>query len=256
VTTDLTAHFPIARAWPRQTSAPADITDNAIHHTATLYLSPNATPTDEINQIAVIHEYHIRRGFGGFGYHGIAFPSGHAYLITPLDQWGANVANENNHIHGYAAAGTYTTVPPPAQLQAALARLIAAGRRYLQRTVPDRPHRHWGGTACPGDPWAAWVPALAALADKEEDMGMTPEQETRLRAVEAQAHNHTAPPPAPPPPAPTQRTYTVRSSDGADGLSGIALRQLGNAARWPEIASLNGLRSPYTIHAGQVLRLP
>ena len=87
-------------------------------------------------------------------------------------------------------------------------------------------------------------------------MGMTPEQETRLRAVEAQAHNHTAPPPAPPPPAPTQRTYTVRSSDGADGLSGIALRQLGNAARWPEIASLNGIPKPYVIHTGQVLRLP
>ena len=89
-------------------------------------------------------------------------------------------------------------------------------------------------------------------------MGMTPEQETRLRAVEAQAHSHaaTAPPPPPPSPPPAGRTYTVRASDGADGLSGIAMRKLGNAARWPEIASLNGIPKPYVIHSGQVLRLP
>jgi len=262
VITDLTPHFPITRDWPRQTSAPADITDNAIHHTATLYLSPTATTADELNQIAVIHEYHIRRGFGGFGYHGIAFPSGRPYLVVPFDQWGANVADENNHIHGYAAAGTYTTVPPPLALQTALAHLIAAGRRYLKRTVPDKPHRHWGGTTCPGEQWRAWVPTLTNIAtfitNQEDDMGMTPEQETRLRAVEAQAHSHaaTAPPPPPPSPPPAGRTYTVRASDGADGLSGIAMRQLGNAARWPEIASLNGIPKPYVIHTGQVLRLP
>jgi hypothetical protein len=180
VITDLTARFPIAREWPRQTGRPADITDNAIHHTATLYLSPTATVADETNQIAVIHQYHIRRGFGGFGYHGIAFPSGRAYLVTPFDQWGANVEGENDHVHGYAAAGTYTTSVPPPALQAGLARLIAAGRRYLGRTVPDRPHRYWGGTTCPGDPWATWVPALTILAAKEDTTAMTPQQEKAL----------------------------------------------------------------------------
>ena len=50
-----------------------------------------------------------------------------------------------------------------------------------------------------------------------------------------------------------QRTYTVRSGDT---LSAIASRLLGNAGRWGEIASLNGIRDPRTLRIGQVLRIP
>ena len=69
------------------------------------------------------------------------------------------------------------------------------------------------------------------------------------------------PPPAPtPPPTPTPkpgtRQYTVKSTDGAQGLSGIAYREMGSAGRWSEIARLNNMTSPYRIHAGQVLLLP
>lgn len=69
------------------------------------------------------------------------------------------------------------------------------------------------------------------------------------------------PPPAPKPPAPKPppagtRPYKVKPRDGADGLSGIAHRELGDASRWPEIARLNGLNPPYTIHVGQVLHIP
>ena len=48
-------------------------------------------------------------------------------------------------------------------------------------------------------------------------------------------------------------TYTVVSGDC---LYNIALKQYGNASRWPEIASLNGIPSPYIIHPGQILNLP
>ena len=66
-----------------------------------------------------------------------------------------------------------------------------------------------------------------------------------------------APAPAPAPkPRPGTRPYTVRASDGAQGISGIALRELGDANRWREIAALNNLKSPYTIHKDQVLLLP
>ncbi len=48
-------------------------------------------------------------------------------------------------------------------------------------------------------------------------------------------------------------TYTVRAGDT---LSIIAREQLGDIARWPELADVNGITSPYTIFPGQVLKLP
>jgi hypothetical protein len=49
------------------------------------------------------------------------------------------------------------------------------------------------------------------------------------------------------------RSYTVKSGDS---LSKIARDQLGDVARWPEIAKINRLVSPYTILPGQLLTLP
>lgn len=61
-------------------------------------------------------------------------------------------------------------------------------------------------------------------------------------------------PSAPKPPAPpVTTTYTVRRGDT---LSGIAARLLGNSDRYREIATLNGIRNPNRIFAGQRLRLP
>lgn len=55
---------------------------------------------------------------------------------------------------------------------------------------------------------------------------------------------------------PSGRVYVVKVSDRKQGLSGIALRELGKASRWPEIARLNKLRDPNRITPGQRLRLP
>lgn len=41
-----------------------------------------------------------------------------------------------------------------------------------------------------------------------------------------------------------------------DTLSWIAAKRLSDARRWPEIADLNDIRSPYLLHVGQVLKLP
>lgn len=48
-------------------------------------------------------------------------------------------------------------------------------------------------------------------------------------------------------------SYTVRSGDT---LSGIAQSQLGDATRYLELATINGISAPYTIYPGQVLQLP
>jgi len=49
------------------------------------------------------------------------------------------------------------------------------------------------------------------------------------------------------------RAYVVKSGDT---LSKIAQALLGSYKRWPEIASLNGIRDPQTVRIGQRLKIP
>lgn len=51
----------------------------------------------------------------------------------------------------------------------------------------------------------------------------------------------------------TPGTYTIVKGDC---LYNIAKKQLGSASRWPEIAKMNGIKSPYLIYPGQTLKLP
>ena len=49
------------------------------------------------------------------------------------------------------------------------------------------------------------------------------------------------------------KTYTVKAGDTPWGL---AVKFLGDGNRYKELMDLNGIKSPYTIYAGQVLKLP
>ncbi|TCX51923.1 MULTISPECIES: LysM peptidoglycan-binding domain-containing protein [unclassified Dehalobacter] len=49
------------------------------------------------------------------------------------------------------------------------------------------------------------------------------------------------------------KTYLAKSGDC---LYNIAKGQLGSAERWTDIASLNGIKAPYTIYPNQSLKLP
>ena len=177
--TDVTGRFPLESVWWRQPFASnQDITDIAIHHTVTFFLSTNATVGDELNQLAMIYRSHLNRGLGGIGYHGVSFPSGRAYLTSPLTHWGAHVAGENDDKWGFAAAGTYTDVVPPLALRQGLAELIAMADSARIKKLPLSPHRRWTATTCPGNPWQQWVPTLR----KKEEDDMTDEQMAELKA--------------------------------------------------------------------------
>ncbi|MCF3960597.1 peptidoglycan-binding protein [Streptomyces fuscigenes] len=79
-------------------------------------------------------------------------------------------------------------------------------------------HRDGYATLCPGDPLYAWV----------EDGAPRPGGATE----------------------PAGGTYTVRAGDT---LAAIARRL---DVSWPDLASANGIRAPYTIHPGQALKIP
>lgn len=87
------------------------------------------------------------------------------------------------------------------------------------------------------------------LEHREAVLGLRPAQ----RATPTPARNSPGLPSSGPTPTASGRTYTVRAGDT---LSRIAQRELGDAARWPELARLNNLRDPDRIQAGQTLRLP
>ncbi len=53
--------------------------------------------------------------------------------------------------------------------------------------------------------------------------------------------------------SPTSKTYKVQSGDC---LMGIARKLLGDPHRWREIANLNGIGPPYTLHPGQEIKVP
>lgn len=50
-----------------------------------------------------------------------------------------------------------------------------------------------------------------------------------------------------------KRLYTVKAGES---LSIIARDQLQDISRWPEIAYINSISEPYTIHPGQQILLP
>jgi hypothetical protein len=53
-------------------------------------------------------------------------------------------------------------------------------------TLPLRPHRYWGGTTCPGNPWQQWVPGLRNLIEEDD---MTPEERIEFDALKSQVAN-------------------------------------------------------------------
>jgi hypothetical protein len=75
------------------------------------------------------------------------------------------VADHNDEVAGIAFVGTFTDAVPTDAALASGARLVKALRAFLGRRVPVVPHRHFGGTICPGNRWQEW---LGVLDDEPE----------------------------------------------------------------------------------------
>lgn len=126
-----------------------------------------------------------------------------------------------------------------------LAELIAV-LRETYGYLPLRGHQQVAATGCPGA-YQQWLPWLDKRAE-----------ELRGQTSGGSGSATPAPTPAPKPtpaPAPSASfvTYLVKAGDSPWS---IAARVLGDGARYREIMALSGIAAPYTIHAGQTLKIP
>jgi hypothetical protein len=128
----------------------------AIHHTA--------GPAWQSAQ--AIYDYHVKNnGWSGIGYSYLIYPNGAVRYVGSLETSRANVADHNDEVAGIAFVGTFTDAVPTDAALASGARLVKALRAFLGRRVPVVPHRHFGGTICPGNRWQEW---LGVLDDEPE----------------------------------------------------------------------------------------
>lgn len=111
-----------------------------------------------------------------------------------------------------------------AQLAADLSRRYGWGR--LQKGTNIRWHSEFNATACPGNFIRNNLDNIVNRANELLGGGGTPA------------------------PAPSGDTYTVVRGDT---LSGIGNK---TGKKWQDIAAVNGIGAPYTIHPGQKLKLP
>lgn len=144
---------------------PAAVIGIAIHHCVG-HVDPAWAQAAEEQHLYVIDAQHIGQGFGGFGYHLAAFPSGRVYYCGDLGFARAHVASRNFELIGVALMGAFTAVPPPdAQLRAAAEAVAFVRQAYPGVLVAG--HRQWAlpqfPTACPGDTFADWVPGLSSV---------------------------------------------------------------------------------------------
>src|SRR5574341_1944407 len=154
----------------------SDVVGIAVHHSVSggqFFTGVVMFPADELNHIRTIDSYHVSLGYGGFGYHLAAFPSGRLYLCGDLDGARAHVASRNAELRGIVLIGDFTARDPGAWQVSAGAEGVAQVRAAASAPLPVAGHRTWAlpeyPTSCPGDRLNA---RLSELEHYQEDSDM------------------------------------------------------------------------------------
>lgn len=150
----------------------------ALHHTVTTS-SPNASEQSERAHLARIDADHVRREWGGFGYHYAVFPSGRVYCTG----WGqrAHVSRRNHELIGVAWVADLSARAPNEWEIAFAAEAVRDAWERIGRRVPVNGHNAWailpeGATSCPG--LGQSVVGRVKSAAEEPEMS-----EDRMRAI-------------------------------------------------------------------------
>ncbi|MEQ8176514.1 MAG: N-acetylmuramoyl-L-alanine amidase [Syntrophomonadaceae bacterium] len=138
-----------------------------IHHSA----SPDVSA-------AIIHGWHLQRGWSGIGYHFVIRQDGSIEAGRPADTIGAHAGPPaNGDSIGICLAGNFMEDSPAGQQMQSLIQLIAYLRETYQADLEVLRHKDVASTDCPGDlfPWPEINWALYVLSEGENEGGNTVE---------------------------------------------------------------------------------
>ena len=130
-----------------------DVVGIAVHHSVTSEPAPSSEAWERAH-IRAIDAYHVKIGYGCFGYHIAAFESGRWYLCGDLDGARAHVASRNHELVGVVAIGNFVDGFPGAVQMNAIAEALRYVRGFYGRPLIIKGHNDWAtpgnGTACAG----------------------------------------------------------------------------------------------------------
>jgi len=129
------------------------------------YLVVHHSAVDVDSTAYSIAAYHVRSlDWPGIGYHFLVHWDGSTEYVGDIGRARYNVASRNHEVVGICLPGDFTRrEPAAAQLESA--RLLLTNIQFaLGWFVPIVGHKDIAlpgyGTACPGDTWDTWKPAL------------------------------------------------------------------------------------------------
>lgn len=96
-----------------------------------------------------IHQWHLKNGWAGIGYHFYVRKDGSVYQGRPLNTIGAHVYGHNAYSVGICAEGNYMVETMPAAQKQAIVELI----KYIKEIYPTAKivgHKDLMATDCPG----------------------------------------------------------------------------------------------------------
>ena len=168
---------------------------------------------------ATIHKWHIARGWAGIGYHFVVRKNGTIERGRPIDVIGAHCTGNNADSVGICFEGNFETEKmTDKQIKSGQELMSYLYKTYGLNKSNVKRHKDLMATSCPGKNF--------------------PFNEI-IKGVTATVLSST-----------TNQSYTVKS--------GETLSKIGNSlnVKWEDIASLNGIKPPYTIKVGQELKIP
>ena len=119
--------------------------------------------SDKEVSAATVHQWHLRNGWHGIGYHFMVHKDGTIERGRPLNKTGAHCSGENDHTIGVNIVGNFQYARPTAE-QILAAEILLSNLCTMYRLQPGMTtifgHRDFNRTECPGGNFYSVIPEL------------------------------------------------------------------------------------------------